>query len=188
MAKSSITCSDDQRWEIVKIKKELKQLFGYEPKDRELVDMFLKAFKEKESIFLGEILERVTNKLQEIAVNVSDYEKLKQEVEELRKENEELRRKVKEAKEMGLIVDNFETAKKVFCDVLRREIEEKGGIFEKDLKEAIDFLERSVSPAQFLLRIYKAFIEPIKAREEEEKRRKQTWSSEAGFHYGGRVW
>ena len=185
MSGSSIRCTQDQRWEIVQLKRELRQLFGFEPRDVDVVDMFLKAFREKEDVFLGEILERVANKLQKIAINVSDYEKLRQENEELRKEVEELRRELEEAKSSGLVIADFETAKKVFCDVLRKEVEGKGGIFDKELKEAIDFLEKSVSPAQLLLRIHKAFIEPVKVEEEERTRRA---NSDAEIRYGGRLW
>ena len=31
MSGSSIRCTQDQRWEIVQLKRELKQLFGFEP-------------------------------------------------------------------------------------------------------------------------------------------------------------
>ncbi len=98
MAKSSISCTDDQRWEIVQIKKQYKELFGVEIRDKELVDLFLKAFKEKEAVFLGEVLERVANRLQEIAIDISDYEKLKQENEELRKQIEELKSREQQVK------------------------------------------------------------------------------------------
>ena len=98
MSSSSIKCTQEQRRAIILLKMELKQILGYEPKDRELVDMFLKAFKEKQPIILSEILERVADKLKEIAINVEDYEKLKQENEELRKEIEELREKTKEVR------------------------------------------------------------------------------------------
>jgi predicted transcriptional regulator len=185
MARSSITCSDEQREEIYEIKRELKKIFGYKPTDRDLVNLFLEAYKERYPFFLAERLEKIVEELSKVAINVSDYEKLRQENEELRKEVEELRRELEEAKSSGLVIADFETAKKVFCDVLRKEVEGKGGIFDKELKEAIDFLEKSVSPAQLLLRIHKAFIEPVKVEEEERTRRA---NSDAEIRYGGRLW
>jgi len=97
MANSTIHCSQEQRFQIILLKKELKEMLGFEPKDRELVDMFLKLYREKEKFILAEILDKVSKRLEEIAINETDYEKLQQEVEELRKENEELREKLKRA-------------------------------------------------------------------------------------------
>lgn len=135
MAGSSIRCTDEQRREIILLKMELKQIFGFEPKDRELVDMFLKAFKEKQPIFLSEILERVADKLKEIAVNVEDYEKLKQENEELRKEVEALREKVKKSTYNDLA--NL-TSRSLFWKFIEKVREELGNHPNKD--EVLDRL------------------------------------------------
>jgi len=135
MSSSTIKCTQDQRWEIVQIKRQFKELFGFEPKDRELVDMFLKAFKEKQPIFLSEILERVADKLKEIAVNVEDYEKLKQENEELRKEVEALREKVKKSTYNDLA--NL-TSRSLFWKFIEKVREELGNHPNKD--EVLDRL------------------------------------------------
>ncbi len=131
MANSTIHCSQEQRFQIILIKKELKEMLGFEPKDRELVDMFLKLYREKEAVILSEILDRVSKRLEDIVIKIEDYEKLKQEVEELRRENDELRERLKR-------VEIPEDPKEIFNffikSVLRIIPEDRRGNVERSLR------------------------------------------------------
>jgi predicted nuclease with TOPRIM domain len=189
MARSSITCSTEQRDLIDDLKRELAIALGKKSKrdvtDREFVQILLDTYTEHKNKSLLSLAKELANQLEGIVSLLTiaeDYERLRQEVEELRKENEELRRIINEK---GGYIEDYESAKEQFCDFLKKEIERMGGPFKKDLEEALEFLRASKSPAQFLLRIYTAFVEP-KRKEEEERTRRA--NSDAEIRYGGRLW
>ena len=187
MGRSSLACSDEQRKKINRIKMNLESLFGYEPKDRDLMDLFLKAYEEKYSFFLAERLEKVVEELKKVAIDVSDYENLKQENEELRKAVEKLKEEIKELKRVkdgSLSLDNIvnmliskyvEKLREVDSTVLLNDEEVKG------MYKALEWIKEEMkNPTTFLLKIYENFIkdENVEIRQ----------YSEANIRYGGRIW
>ena len=150
MARSSLTCSSEQRKEINRIKMKLEELFGYEPKDRELLDLFIKAYKENYPHFLAERLERIVNELSAIIVDVQEIEKLQQENEELRKELEELKKR----KTTAVDPSNYEECYQLFLRALSQLLEEKlrkGEITDEDVHNGyVIFMELFKNPQRIL--------------------------------------
>ncbi|ADB57894.1 hypothetical protein [Archaeoglobus profundus] len=134
--RSSISCSADQRKKISKIKMNLEELFGYEPTDRDFIDLLLETYEKKYPYRLSEWLENIVKELSNIVAGLREFELLRQENEELRKEIEELKEKLKD----GLTSATYEELHDRFVRTLSRHLEQmgmKGVKFNDDVYEGL---------------------------------------------------
>ena len=148
--KSSITCIKRQRKVIDSIKETLTKLNGYEPTDKDIVDILLKAYEEKYPYLLSEQLERIVNELSAIIVDAKEIEKLQRENEELRKELEELKKR----KTTAVDPSNYEECYQLFLKALSQILEEKlrrGEITDEDVHNGfVTFMELFKDPSKIL--------------------------------------
>jgi len=192
MAGSSIRCTDGQRRKIILLKMKLQEILGFEPRDKELVDLFFKAYEEKYPFFLAERLERIVEELKKVAIDVSDYENLKQENEELRKAVEKLKEEIRELKVKRVEVEDNSLSLDNIVNILISKYAEKledvkstTTLFDdkeiEGMYKALEWLKEEMkNPTTFLLKIYENFIkdENVEIRQ----------YSEANIRYGGRIW
>ena len=124
MVRSSISCSEDHRKFIRKLKIELEDATGKEITDREVMELLINTFKEYKNVALLSLAKELANQLEGIVnlLNIIDsYEMLKKEVEELRKENEQLKSALKDK----TIVNNAREAFTLFVRMVTQEAEQQ---------------------------------------------------------------
>jgi len=133
MARSSISCSNEHRKFIRKLKDELEEATGREPTDRDVIDLLINTFREYRNVSLLSLAKELANQLEGIVslLNIIDsYETLKKENEELRKENERLREQLKNQ----TVVSN---AREAFVLFVRKVTEEAEGQLSKETQDKL---------------------------------------------------